>query len=397
MYMYSKLKEAIYGVKGNQTKDWSPNAIRAMVITYNFMFVAYHTKQPRVIPLDVNESAQDLQKNGSSGSLTNLLKQKQLSCMEEFYVDPAFQNYTGVLDLNGYVNSLVNSRSRLRSYGYIQTVDPSDLVSKFSNAMIQSLSDYLYVLDKTRVTKIQYTMTNNDNWFAKYNLRPNDYKLDIQGGTLHKYFTRVENEVSAKYQAQMEKLREQGIDAVIKKLYATDLENVGTFTRFFAAISLLNKTSWNTKEVKFAKDVVNEIKNHAQKISVNQLKGRVQPNNALLNLYNKLGVFADTDMVLSLDELAERAKFGDGFTGIKKSFEVAVKRYVSEINRDKGSSLVSLVIIMRELGYMSTPQTVCEDVKGILDHEDWFMRYVCLMFGLSGNTEESAYRYVSGK
>ena len=196
MYMYTKLKEALMG-KGKSVsgKDWSPNSVKAIVITREFIVIAYHVKQAKLVQLDINESMQDISRNGSQGSLHNLLSQKQLSCLEEIYVDSIFQNYKGTMDLERYVNGLVNSASRLRFYGYIEPGNVYDIVNNYGKAQLNGLVDYTYAMDMERVLSVQYQSTNNDSWYTKYNLRPDKYSLDSNRGVLHTWFKKVAEEV----------------------------------------------------------------------------------------------------------------------------------------------------------------------------------------------------------
>ena len=154
-YLYDKLKEALGGAKFSNShvgavRDWTPNGVKAIVIYREFILVANHVKPPRLYPLDINEVVQDLQRNGSTGALHNLLSQRQLSCMEEFYVDGMFQNYRGVLDLQGYVGKLLNDKSRLRYYGYIDGVNGQDLYKRYADAKMANNAIYSYAGDTTR-------------------------------------------------------------------------------------------------------------------------------------------------------------------------------------------------------------------------------------------------------
>ena len=190
-YLYNQVKNAIGGtnVSKNASKltDWSPNNIRAVCIMRNFLLVAYYTRQPKLVDLDENQVGLDLMNPNRVGSLNNLLGNRQLSCMEELYVDSVFQAYPGVMDLPRYVDSLISSSSRLRYYAYVDGLDPNMAASFYNKAHIDGALDCTLALN---VGGFKYIDTENENWYTKFNLRPQYYSMDEPGKPLATIFNK---------------------------------------------------------------------------------------------------------------------------------------------------------------------------------------------------------------
>lgn len=227
-YIYDKLKEALGGAKFSSShqsavKDWTPNGVKALVIARDFIFVANHVKMAKVILLDVNEVATDIQQNGKSGALHNLLAQRQLSCMEEFYVDSVYLQYQGIMNMSQYIDRLVTEKSRLRFYGYIRGVSADELKEKFLKARLNGDAMYCYALDGSRKAVINYKSTDNSAWYKNYNLRPQYYALDADNGDLHRWFKRAEKEIESKVLEQSNALRSEYVASAMSNLAYQDL------------------------------------------------------------------------------------------------------------------------------------------------------------------------------
>lgn len=228
-YIYDKLKEALGGSKFSSShqsvvKDWTPNNVKALFIYRDFIFVAHHTRLPKVIPLNINEFSMDIQQNGRSGALHNLLAQRQLSCMEEFYVDSSFMNYPGAMDMGAYIGKLVTERSRLRYHGYISGVNVEELRERFSRAKLNGDPLYAYATDGSRSASMSYTAVNNPMWYKNYYLRPQFYAMDAENGELHRWLTRAEGAIASKVQERSAALEEEGIRKALNILIFQDLQ-----------------------------------------------------------------------------------------------------------------------------------------------------------------------------
>ena len=234
-YMYDSLKNALGGNKLNSKSsvinDWTPNGVRCLVISRNFIFVGYHVQLPKVLPLNIEEVRKELEKHSSQGALHNLLTQRQLSCLEEIYVDSMFQNYKYLMDMDVFINKHRSSENlRLRYYGYCDCSPGSEqyLQKTYSDKIINV--DYLYCLatDKERMQsiKIQATPTDYKEWYKNFNLRPQYYKLDAPQGRLNVYFKKGLSVIEGLIASQENAKTEMAIDAVISKIIEIDKANL---------------------------------------------------------------------------------------------------------------------------------------------------------------------------
>lgn len=189
-YIYEKLRDALGGKQftaGKVSKNWSPNEIRAIIIMRDFILIADYLSDAKVILLDPNEVGLDLENPSRQGFLNNLLSNRQLSCMEEIYVDSVFMNFTKVIDLESYVRGAYNSTSRLRYYGYVTGMESQKLRGYYYKARSESVFDF--TLAKT-IGGFKYNSTGNEEWYKRYNLRPQYYTLDSDRGRLAQYFNK---------------------------------------------------------------------------------------------------------------------------------------------------------------------------------------------------------------
>ena len=120
-YIYDSLKLAIGGSANTNSviKNWSPNEIRAIYIMRACIVVAYYTKDVKYVNMDQHCVIEELKRGRINGNLNNLLENRQLSCMEEIYVDSVFAKFPALIDLPAYIRSAYNQASRLRAYGYV--------------------------------------------------------------------------------------------------------------------------------------------------------------------------------------------------------------------------------------------------------------------------------------
>lgn len=232
-YMYDNLKTLLGGKHADSksvvNKDWTPNNIRCLIISRNFLFAGHHTGSPKVIPLNPQEVAMDLSGN-SQGALHNLLSNRQLSCMEEIYVDNMFipPENKRFMNLEMYISKLFSESSRLRFYGYCETDGQLAQFISQKYQMMLSQPNYLYSLatDKERegICKLQYQRVDNQDWYRKYNLRPNHYALDGDKGRLAVYLRKGEEVIKGMLEEESRRLAEEGIRGKMLMAVKRDLE-----------------------------------------------------------------------------------------------------------------------------------------------------------------------------
>ena len=223
-YIYSKVQEAIGGksISSGFQKDWSPNRIRALYIMRDFVLVVDYLSGPKLTALDINEVGLDLQNINRVGSLNNLLSSRQLSCLEEIYADEAFSRYPNVLDLQAYAKSVVNSASRLRYYAYTSGVDGNSLYKAYMEAFQKGIPNFTYAKS---IGGIRYVDTGNADWYKKYNLRPQYYGPDADGGRLATWFRKVEHTVSKARQEESSKEESARVNDYIIQRVIVDISN----------------------------------------------------------------------------------------------------------------------------------------------------------------------------
>ena len=191
-YLYDKLRDALGGKNfksGVSMKGWSPNEVRGIVIMRDFILIADYVKSPKIVELNVQEVMFDLSNMNRRGSLNNLLSARQLSCLEEIYVDEGIRGYKQVIDLEAYVQSLVNGISRLRYYGYVSGFNAGELYGVYQKAFVDGVMDFTLA---EKLGKFMAESVGNRLWYTKYNLRPNYYDVDRDGGKLSIYFKKCE-------------------------------------------------------------------------------------------------------------------------------------------------------------------------------------------------------------
>lgn len=246
-YLYDKLKEALGGKyvtdsKSNIINDWTPNGLRMLIISRNFIITVNHLGVfggcTKMVNLDVNLVAQDLdylsKNNYGKAKLNSLLTKRSFSCLEEIYVDAMFKNYPQVLNLQEYAKEAVSSNARLRFIGYGEFNDFS-LRDYINTACKEAYSkkNYGYSLakDNNRPCKLEYAEVNNPEWYKKYYLRPQFYKKDNPNGDLAIHFKKISegyNKVTseAKIEINLSDLKGDFLEIIDR-----DTNNLGYFDR----------------------------------------------------------------------------------------------------------------------------------------------------------------------
>lgn len=405
MYMYQKLKEAIGFPKSSQSvvKSWTPNNIKAIIIMRNFIFVAHHTSVPKIVYLSVDESSQDIQNNGAGGSLHNLLAQRQLSCLEEIYVDSVFMNYKGIMDLDKYVSGLVNTASRLRYYGYAENVNASEVMSYYNDSVVAGRVNYCYATYADRKSVLQYVSTGNeDMWFTKFNLRPEKYYEDSDKSRLSVWLRRVRSVVESEKEKEFERVKAEGVSSALSLLYRQDLAYADDIVCLInldkkltasriredsicrSVKSLLKSESGNKQMVSvYSKDLQEAL--NKQGISVS----KHSKEEFIVKYYSGKGVFSKKPVQYDLEDLLNRAKSGNGIVGIP---DMLLKVCSKLMHSTSGKSDTILLCAFMVLSLQEVEQcngdisALVKEMRSRSNCVSWYVDFLLGMCGFSRKT-----------
>lgn len=414
-YIYDKLKEALGGSKFSSShqsvvKDWTPNGVRAIIIYRDFILVANHVKLPKLYPLDVSEVVMDLQQNGRNGALHNLLGQRQLSCMEEFYVDGVFQNYRGALDLQGYITKLLNDRSRLRYYGYIDGVTGQDLFKRYADAKMSGDVLYSYARDGSRVGALQVTDVGNRDWYLNYNLRPQYYALDAENGELHRWFVKSEGIIASKLEERSRAMEAEGIEKALNILVSQDMQALSEVMIYLSLQSYLRNAMGDRVFSCVLRGMLEGEKNFRGVVPGLRLKSleaslmvacrdeRVRKN--LIKIYRRFAIFdTQEEKELDLETLTDLVKNGSGLLQLSNMLDMILYEIWTAMSNSYSAGVMLLVIEARKygaripsgrfrelVGLGESSVTGIEGVSGFMD----------VLLGICGWNRESFRNYVAG-
>lgn len=338
-YMYDMLKTALGGSKFSNShssivKGWSPNSIKALIITEYQIVIAYHVSSPRVIPLNYQKSYEDIIRNGSTGSLHNLLTQRQLSCLEEIYVSGVFQNYLGCMNINAYVEKMLSDSCRLRYYGYINVSNFDEIRNSYIKAKENGNPLYAYALDKSRTNAIQYDSVGNKTWYKNYNLRPQYYSLDAENGVLARWFRRSENIIKGSLESQERLIKLSERNSSLYTLFLKDVERVPDLRTLMRLSKYTGRYKTDETLAAVHRVIVNRLSESfcIPNFTVKDLQDSVQSHTMevteedkyILTAYKNLGVFdtsAKKDEELSLDLIKEYVLKDDGLLQLTRVLE----------------------------------------------------------------------------
>lgn len=252
-YIYEKVKAVLSSNSnsngGHVISNWSPNMYRCIIIGPSFIFVAKHIGVPQIIDMDMQKVKEDLiiySKGSGRGALHNLLAERQLSCLEEIYIDNCYKPFTNLIDLEYYIGKVKNSISRLRYYGYCVVGSAYTwLVSVYQNC------DVLYSLakDSKRIFPLEYKEVGVTTWYKNYNLRPMYYKMDSDRGQLAIYFRKNEGLIEDALQKIAEE-KEMGFElSGILFCVDKDLSEVFNIARLLKVINYMNNPGFTDASV----------------------------------------------------------------------------------------------------------------------------------------------------
>ena len=259
-YVYETIKNILAGDEKVSKKSWSPNIYRCIVIGADYIFIAYHggIKQNKIVPLDSSLVVMDIQKSMAGsyrGSVNNLLQERQLSCLEEIYLDVAYIGCPSIFDMERYIKSVRSSVSRLRYYGYCETTgDYSWMIESYS----RENPVYTIAADKKKSgIKLKSVATGTEDWYKKYNLRPMNYSGDADNGRLAIWFRSNEKKIE-KMIEETEFYQQR--DAVFKKLKSicqVDSDNI-KYYRALREMLIYIQSNKKDEVCKLAIEVVQE-------------------------------------------------------------------------------------------------------------------------------------------
>lgn len=195
--LLQELEKKILNRKGTGT-SWSPNAMKSLVISEDFLLCVLHTGEVVIEGLNPAESSKSL----TRGNLNRLLANSRvLGNLEEFYVSQNIYNNKRFFDVGQYVNSL----ARLRFFGVcLWRYDNLNEVSRrLKPALRDKAEDFLLCeFDKIGFRAVA---VNNEDWFMKIALYPYYYKLDDANGKLAKVLNAVKDKYSGGVEVEEKK------------------------------------------------------------------------------------------------------------------------------------------------------------------------------------------------
>ena len=397
-YVYDKLRDALGGSSfktGVVSKNWSPNEVRAIFIMRNFILIADYLKQPKVYTLDMNEVEADLSNPNRRGNLNALLSNRQLSCMEEIYVDSVFCNFSQVIDLEAYVKSMYNQASRLRYYGYVSVPDVNGLVQLYSSAFLNGNMDFTIAKS---ISGFNYKDLNNDEWYKRHNLRPQYYALDSEKGKLHTYFNKCENIVgSNKEEAdkQIKLLENSNRILTMFKYDCSIADRIILLSKFVQHCKIcdpfLKKIGKKLEEGLLLKRVCKGLTKDSLLKTLSLAKVEVgSKEKYILSIYQKVGVFDDKDSDVNVEP--------DGIYRLRDRLDVSLSEaLISCVDKDKlyflfasmrnteGLPEGKLVEALKKSNMLKCEVTNNGDINGII-------RFV---YGVCGFTENDFKVYIN--
>lgn len=398
-YIYSKVKEALGGNKmGSRSntviKDWTPNGVKSLVICRNFIIVANHIKPPRLYQLDTSEVTKDLQGSGSTGAIHNLLKQRQLSCLEEIYIDSVFNNYKHIFNLDTYIASLLNEKSRLRVYGYCDGTNGNmagEMFNSYRNAQIKGDFSYCYAFDRSRTVTVQYKDVGNEEWYRNYNLRPQFYALDADRGQLHTWFKKCENTVLADIQKRTKEKEEGDRVGYIRNLFSQDVNNSLSIVHIVSLHKWLKGNSKDSVD-RMVLAAITKGLTHLKVSGLHEDEVRSAIGNGgggngtvVIKAYKMFNIFdSDAKNTISTDGLKSLADDGLGFIRILEVVEGICYDVVSEAVKKRGADMMSVYTAFMPNSGMIGSKRICKLLKREPIGQDSIQGYISFLYGICG-------------
>lgn len=413
-YIYDNVRNALGGQSfkaGSVSKHWSPNEIRALYIMRSFIIVVDYLKGPKYIPLDINAVGLDLQNPNRIGSLNNLLSNRQLSCMEEIYVDDVFQKYPNVMDLAAYARSVISSQSRLRFYAYASDMNPTLIMEKYQEAFSNGVFDFTYAKS---IGGIRYVDTGNTEWYKKYLLRPQYYELDSDGGRLHIWFSKCEKQIASSQQRVAEERKSFETSMGIMEFVRKDIDILPDFSSLVNLMNYCKSTTDKTllsiasiiraetmANVKSVDGLTPEAVLQAAKATGDNSRYFVNSVKAVMSRYNDLGVYSK-DGAFDVDSVRRKRSPSEdyGFIPLSRILDKVSARVYTELMTKKVFRLLLEVSIMDSFesgipgGWFS--EAIAGAVIKTQDTRDCHIKeYLNFLHMVCGTTPDACREYVS--
>lgn len=363
-YIHDKLKEALGGNKVMDSKntvihDWTPNNIKVLVISRNYILVIHHVGGfggSRLVKLDLEKVKSDLDrllKNGGTSKLNSILNRRSLSCLEEIYVDSLFLE-TSVIDLVGYVRGLVSTTSRLRYFGYGDFPFGSDEWIRLAYQNNRKNFEYTLALDGSSPIKLEYRDVGNSSWYRNYYLRPKYYKLDDDRGKLSMHFRKFEEDYKTYLSCKDKVIDEKELDKQLRHIACIyDGDIVPYLKRFDTLLSIL--TRGNGDSVK--SDIFSICSSCVKKEDVFSGLTRSKASDILvdsedkeylLKSYERFRVLDKGSKPVDRDKVNTYLKEGRGFIDLKGILDTICLESINKLVNKGYKDLVGIALIMSE-------------------------------------------------
>lgn len=366
-YLYDNLKLALGGENVTKSKStvisgWTPNNIRAIFISRDYIVVCNHLSLgSKVINLDRNLVSDDIQKIASShygsAKLNTLLSRRSLSCLEEIYIDLVFMSFPQVIDLVSYARDLVDSCSRLRYFGF---ADFSNCSSEYLKGVYLSKPiGYALAKDASRegVLKLEYKGTNNENWYRNYFLRPQYYKLDADKGNLAIHFRKIEDEYCKLQGIIEERNKDEVTGKLVLAMVSKDIENINTyFSRMEKKVLMKSEDEVRKLVQRALKVTISKYKSDGkgyQGLNINNLskyiKNLTKDVEGALKYYELFSVMdRKADSLLDVNMMMSSLESGVGFFNVNDILDTICLNISLELKKTGYSDLVMMSVLMCE-------------------------------------------------
>lgn len=413
-YIYEEVKKQMNGLNrkpgAGLIQNWSPNLYRCIIISQSFIFMAKHIGNPIIQPLDPMKVQEDLSsyaRGQGRGSLHNLFSERQLSCLEEIYFDDIYKPFQNLFDINMYISKVKNSVSRLRYYGYCRTGGDS----RIANWLVGTYqrADVLYCLakDKNRVFPLEYKEVGEKGWYKNYNLRPQYYRLDADGGQLAIYFRKNEKNIEdllKKYGENTENSSSGNDKTIVSSLMSAihaDSVNMHYIKRFNKiAMHVMNNRS-NDDIAKLCytsilcvirKDRI--VKGFNEKVLKELLKGKADDLevNTLSGAYSSFMVYdvkSESKGTVDVDLTSVQGKESCGLLNITSMFDELCLTLSDEIMKDSLQKLLVEYNVSRHAGEIPSGRFRTKYLKSDSNVErslDGYINYLSDLIGVDINT-----------
>lgn len=364
-YIHDKLKEALGGSKVIDSKntvisDWTPNNIKVLVISKNFILVIYHVGGfggSKVVKLDLEQVVKDLNRlaiNGGNPQLNTILKRRSFSCLEEFYVDVDFLKTPPIIDLLGYVRELSNTTSRLRYFGYGEFPLGSDEWIRSAYQNNKRDLDYALATDTNIPFSIGFRKVGYNEWYSNYFLRPKYYRLDDENGKLAAHFRKFEedykNHLLAKGESKSKKVLEEGLKRIA---CVNDANNIIYLKKFDSLLSHLSKEN----EDSIKQTILGVCKKHIHESGVfegfntevaKSVLSDLVDKDYLLKCYERFRILDTSNKQLDKNKILSYIKDSRGFIDLGKILDTICVESAKVLVKNGYRDLVAMALVSGE-------------------------------------------------